>query len=189
MPAAGPMAQLDDCTDRIARLLVEQEGLVPATACCCAGRTATRCSPPGSACSRRAESSSRPCRCSARARSRRSSSARRSATRSSTAASSAIPPAADETLRVALLYTASGPARWRRAPRSLQPLPPADTRRDDVPHRLHLRHHRPAQGLRPFSPRHPRPGRQLRPAYPQPQARRPGPDSAPIAFTFGLGMR
>ena len=41
---------------------------------------------------------------------------------------------------------------------SLEPLPPVDTQpRRPRADRLHQRHHRRAQGLRPVSPRHPRP--------------------------------
>jgi 2-aminobenzoate-CoA ligase len=43
-------AELDAFSGRIARLLVEEHGLVPGTRVCCAGRTATLCSPPGSPC-------------------------------------------------------------------------------------------------------------------------------------------
>ena len=41
------------------------------------------------------------------------------------------------------------------------------------PDRLHLGHHRQAQGLRPLSSRHPRPRRQLRPPRAEAAARRP----------------
>ena len=54
--------------------------------------------------------------------------------------------------------------------------------------RLHQRHHRRAQGLRPVPPRRPRAVRHLREASGRPKPGDVFLTSAPMAFTFGLGM-
>ena len=69
--AAGPMASSTISAAASRGCWSRSTASSPATACSCAGPMATPCSPPGSACSRPAGWSSRPCRCCARARSRR----------------------------------------------------------------------------------------------------------------------
>ena len=56
------------------------------------------------------------------------------------------------------------------------------------PDRLHLGHDRQAQGLRPLSPRHPRPADSFARHILKPEPGDRWACSAPIAFTFGLGM-
>ena len=68
--AAGPMPSSTISRAASRGCWSRRKASSPAIACCCAGPTATPCSPPGSACSRPAGWWWRPCRCSARARSR-----------------------------------------------------------------------------------------------------------------------
>ena len=72
---------------------------------------------------------------------------------------------------------------------SLQPLPPAGTGRDDpCTHRLHQRHDRCSQGLRPVPPRRARAVRHVRKHLVGPKPGDVFLTSAPMAFTFGLGI-
>ena len=64
--AAGPMPSSTISPAASPGCWSRKRASSPATACCCAGPTATPCSPPGSASSRPAAWWSRPCRCSAR---------------------------------------------------------------------------------------------------------------------------
>ena len=131
---AGPMARCSDLSDRIARLLVEREGpgprqpRLPARAQQCdAVRRLARRAQGGR------RSSSRPCRCSAPARSRRSSSAPRSATPSSTPASATISTRPAATSARCSPMTATRQRQLERRLDDVAPgFAPVDTHRDDV---------------------------------------------------------